>query len=506
MRARLVAAALGVAVLAAPSATHAMDAEVTGDVAAQFYDVRSPTGENILLRRRLTTTLGVSAYDLVDRAEGDVMAPELSFRARVRYDADYGVNSGEVTPSNAGSFVPGVSQGLVDLMYAYVEGRRFFKGWMGFKLGRQYVTDALGWWSFDGAEVSATTPYFLKAEVYGGFEQRGGMPLSTSRYETDGVWRGDRSGFDPSTAPAFQPAALAPAVGVALESTGVTWLHGRLTYRRVYDTGASNLTEFASGTYAPAQYTGGRISSEKVGYSVDANAPNLGGVKAGIVYDVYDTEVSNIYATVDAYAGKKVTLSADYDYYVPTFDADSIWNFFAGEPRNNVDLRGNVDVDEHLSISANAHVRIFTVATSSLNPTSIEASTPFGSALGGYPTNGHPLDEGAALQARWRNSQTRVGFQGAGDFGNEGRRVGGDLSGEHVFERRYVTGLRAGLWSWKDDLRADREATSFQYVADLGYRFLPRCQGTVEWEHDINGLVGQRFRLMFLLSLGVGSQ
>ncbi|HEY1693481.1 MAG TPA: hypothetical protein VGG39_15040 [Polyangiaceae bacterium] len=504
MRARLVAAALGVAVLAAPSATHAMDAEVTGDVAAQFYDVRSPTGENILLRRRLTTTLGVSAYDLVDRAEGDVMAPELSFRARVRYDADYGVNSGEVTPSNAGSFVPGVSQGLVDLMYAYVEGRRFFKGWMGFKLGRQYVTDALGWWSFDGAEVSATTPYFLKAEVYGGFEQRGGMPLSTSRYETDGVWRGDRSGFDPSTAPAFQPAALAPAVGVALESTGVTWLHGRLTYRRVYDTGASNLTEFASGTYAPAQYTGGRISSEKVGYSVDANAPNLGGVKAGIVYDVYDTEVSNIYATVDAYAGKKVTLSADYDYYVPTFDADSIWNFFAGEPMNDVGLRANVNATDHLSVAGGAHVRVFNVQTSDMNPGGGAAYAPYPNFAGNlYPSNGHPFDEGGNLSARWRRGATLVTLRGSGSFGDEGDRVGADVYAQHVFENRYITSLRTGVWNWDDKLEPDRSATSVNYVAGLGYRFADRTKAIVEWEQDINGVVGNRFRLMVWFTVAV---
>ena len=37
----------------------------------------------------------------------------------------------------------------------------------------------------------------------------------------------------------------------------------------------------------------------------------------------------------------------------------------------------------------------------------------------------------------------------------------------------------------------------------LGYRFAPRSQGTVEWEHDMNGLVGQRFRLMLLLTLAV---
>src|SRR5437867_10989423 len=78
----------------------AVDGEVTSDTSAQFYDVRSPTGETILARRRLVTTLGVSAYDILDRAQAagggvDPHSPELLFRARMRYDADYGVNPAE---------------------------------------------------------------------------------------------------------------------------------------------------------------------------------------------------------------------------------------------------------------------------------------------------------------------------------------------------------------------------------------------------------------------------
>ena len=162
--------------------------------------------------------------------------------------------------------MPGLNEQLVDLMYAYVEGRRFAGGWLGFKVGRQYVTDVLGWWAFDGGEASVTTPYFLKAEVYGGLEERGGMPLSTPRFEAEGVWRGNRSGYDPSLYPQFQPARLAPAYAVALESTGVTWIHGRLTYRRVYEhRQLERHRSSRSGLLPPAVYTGSRVSSERLG-------------------------------------------------------------------------------------------------------------------------------------------------------------------------------------------------------------------------------------------------
>jgi hypothetical protein len=497
-------------VVLVPQIAYAMDAEVTGDATAQFYDVRSPTGETVLSRRRLLGILGVSAYDLLDAPAGDPRAPDLSLRARLRYDADYGASGATVDPTNYDSFVPGFSRGPVDLMYAYVEGRRFFRGWLGFKLGRQYITDALGWWSFDGGEASVTTPYFAKLEAFVGLEQRGGLPLNTSRFEPDGIWRGNRSNFEPTVRDlytSFQPASVAPAFGVALESTGVTWIHGRLTYRRVYNTGPTNLSEFASALYTPAQYDGWRISSERVGYGFNANWAQVGGAKGGIVYDVYRGEVTQAYASLDGYMGTRLTLSGDYDYYVPSFDADSIWNFFAGEPSNDVGLRANVDVDDRWSIAGGAHLRIFDVQTKPFDPgvsSSAYAPSPnFNAAEAYFPGNGHPFDEGANLSARWRTSVTTLGLRGSGNFGQEGDRVGADVSGERVFEARYLASGRVGVWQWDDKIRPDRGATSFNYVASVGYRFAPRAQASVEWEHDINRLVGQRFRLMFWLTVAV---
>ncbi|MGH7437867.1 MAG: hypothetical protein ACRENE_19485 [Polyangiaceae bacterium] len=490
-----------------PAVARAADTEVTSDSAAQFYDVRSPTGEQVLARRRFTTTLGVGSYDLFSTATpGDPRTPETSFRARLRYDADFGASGDLQDPTKTGTFVPGYDSalGAVDLMYAYVEGRRFAHGLLGFKLGRQYVVDSLGWWAFDGGQVSVTTPFYVKAEAYGGLEERGGLPLSTTRFESEGVWRGDRSNFGPSLYPAFQPAAIAPAFGVALESTGVTWIHGRLSYRRVYNTGSTNVTEYASGLYSPATYDGTRISSDRLGYAVDANLAGVGGAKAGIVYDLYRTDVTSIYGSLDANVGPKVVVSADYDYYVPSFDADSIWSFFAGEPRNDLGLRANVTVDDRISVSGGGQVKMFDVQTAPYG----NASTyqPYSNYMPGqvvYPSNGHPFDEGFNLGARYRTGLTTVALRGAGNFGDAGDRVGADVSAQRVFETRYVASLRTGVWQWQDNLRPDRDATSFNYVVGLGYRIFPHNQAMVEWEQDMNRLTGQRFRLMFTLALAV---
>ena len=115
----------------------------------------------------------------------------------------------------------------------------------------------------------------------------GGFGRFGHRFERDGIWRGDRTGYDPSVYPSFQPNDIAPAIGAALESAGVTWLHGRLTYRRVYNTGATNVSQFANAIRPPVTYEGSRISQERVGYSVDGTLPSLGGVKAGFAYDLY---------------------------------------------------------------------------------------------------------------------------------------------------------------------------------------------------------------------------
>jgi hypothetical protein len=490
---------------AAPLPARAADVDVTSDTSAQFYDVRSPTGETILARRRFTTTLGVGAYDLL--APPRPGAAEVSFRARLRYDADFGASGEEQDHTRFSTFTPGFSSalGAVDLMYGYLEGRRLLHGLLGFKLGRQYMVDSLGWWSFDGAEASLTTPFYVKAELYGGLEQRGGLPLSTTRFEADGIWRGDRSGYDPSLYPAFQPAAIAPAYGAAIESAGIGWIHGRLSYRRVYNTGGSNVTEYASGLYSPAVYDGTRISTDRLGYAVDASWAGVGGAKAGLVYDLYRSEVTSLYGTLDASVGRKVTVSADYDYYVPSFDADSIWNFFAGEPTNDVGLRANVDVTDRLSVAGGGRVKIYKVQTSPLDP-GTSTYSPYTNYQPGqvvYPSNGQPFDEGANLSARYRAGETTLGLRGAGNWGDGGDRVGADLSGQRVFETRYVASLRTGVWQWQDNLRPGRDATSFSYVVGLGYRFMQRSQATIEWEHDTNRLVGQRFRLMAWLSVAV---
>ena len=487
-------------VVVVPVAARAAEPEITSDTAAQFYEMRSPTGEQVIARRRFMTTLGVAVYDLLPE-KPDPQAPQLFFRARMRYDADYGGAAGETDISNYGRLVPGFARGPVDLMYGYVEGRRLLGGWFGFRLGRQYVTDALGWWSFDGGLARVTTPAYVAAEIYAGLEQRGGMPLSTPRYERDGVWRGDRTAYDKNLWPSFQANDVAPAFGVALESTGVTWLHGRATYRRVYNTGNSSTSPFGSGLTTPVSYDGTRVSQERIGWAGDASLANVGGLKAGLAYDLYAGKVGNLFASLDGYVSSRVTVSADYDYYVPTFDGDSIWNFFLAMPMNDLGLRASWDATDHLSLTAGARGRLFSLQT---EPESTRSpSSPNLPSANYYPSSSMEAMGGGNLTARYRTGEGSIGARGAADVARSGDRIGLDVYGDRTLETRYVLQGRAGVWQWKDDLRADRDAVSFGYAAGAGYKVLPRSLALVEWEHDVNRLAGQRFRVMAWLTVAV---
>ncbi len=498
------ASSVGPTIKAPPPADRPIDAEITSETAAQFYEMRSPTGQTIIARRRLTTTLGVAAYDLFDKVD-DPRAPTLTFRARLRYDADYGGSAEETAVNRPDRLVPGFSRGPVDLMYGYIEGRRFLNGLLGFRLGRQYVTDALGWWSFDGGQVKVTTPYYFALELYGGLEQRGGLPFATSRYERDGIWRGDRTDYerDPTLYPSFQPNDIAPAIGAALESAGITWLHGRLTYRRVYNTGSSNVSQFTNGIRTNATYDGTRISQERVGYAVDGSLPTIGGIKAGFAYDLYVKTMANIYASLDWYTTQKLTLSVDYDYFRPTFDGDSIWNFFMAMPMNDIGLRASWDPDPRVSVSGALRARAFTVQTEPEKDLTFQTS-PNGLYEGNYyPSSGIDAMGGANLAGRYRIGEGFIGARGAADLHHTGDRVGLDLYGERTLETRYVLQARTGVWQWNDKLRPDRDATNFGYVLGAGYKMFPRSMVLADFQHDMNRIAGQRFRAMVWLTIAL---
>src|SRR5262249_5791655 len=120
-----------------------------------------------------------------------------------------------------------------------------------------------------------------------------------------------------------------------------------------------------------------------------------------------------------------------------------------------------------------------------------------------YPDSNNQFDVGGNLSGTYKWGDGKIGLRGNGLFSKGGDRVGADVFAERVLETRYVVSGRASLWQWNDKLREDRDATSFGYVAGLGYKFAERSSASFEFDHNINRIVGHRFRVMLWLSLAV---
>jgi hypothetical protein len=474
------------ALLFMPRTLRAYEAQVNASLDAQFYTLRSPYGDPVVRRRRYTQTLGVSVYGL----GGDMgsESPSLSFRARMRLDADFGQDGRERDPGNDERYIPGLEQTPLDLMYAYLEGQDYAGGLIDFRLGRQYTTDALGFWSFDGALVGVTTPIFVRAEAFAGFEQRGGLPLSTPRWEADGVYRGDRSDLDFNQWPSFlEQRKLAPAYGFALESAGTHWLASRLAYRKVISRDTVLVSPFADAGGGFTTVGGARVASERLAYAVRANESRVGAVSGHVVYDLYRQTISEYLASLDWYTTEALTLGGQYEYYLPTYDADSIWNWFSQQGMTTALARAALEITRNLDVAASAGVRLFSTE-----------GDPSEYAATGDSDEGARLADGlftATTRYRWPSGG--VTLRGLTEAGERGHRAGADLTTTQTFGGGlYDTLLLLSLYDWEDALRPQRDATSFSYVIGGGINPFERTRLGVEWEHDINRLVGQRYRVL----------
>ncbi len=487
-----------VLVVGAPPSAGAFESEIEATADAQFYTLRSPYGEPLIRRRRYTETLLLHVYDL--QGEGIAGKPRLSLKTRLRLDADFGQESSERDPASS-DFIPGLEQAPLDLMYAYLEGRDYFGGYVGFRLGRQYVIDTLGFWSFDGVQVSLRTPAYLMFEAYGGFEQRSGLPLlATNRYSADGVWRGDRDDLETDEYTAYlESARLAPAYGFAVETTDLGFLHSRLSYRKVINRDRVVVSPFLQDPGGGLYFVNGdRTSSERVSGSLRVDVGDYGTVFGTGVYDFYNQVFSEATLGLDAYATARLTVGADLEYYLPTFDGDSIWNWFTH--RGMTTLRGRT--------SFQATRRLDAALTGGVRRYATEGDPETYGETGARDPSEDEIDPFATLGSRYRWNDGSVALAALAELGGRGHRVGADLTTRKFFDNGYYDALVIlSLYDWRDDLRPSRDATSFMYVLgggiSPGLEYLGQTRLGVEFDHTLNRLVGQRFRLLASLSLAL---
>jgi len=469
----------------------AAEAAVRADLTAQYYDVPSPYGDPVVQRRRYTHTLDLDVSDI----DGDTSfdAPELVFRTRLRLDADFGQFSNERDPEDLGSYAPGLEQVPFDLMALYLEGRHYLGGAIGFRVGRQYQVDSLGWWSFDGALLRADVPGVFGIEAYGGFEQRDtlGM-LGTSRYAADGVFRGNRDDLEQDEWPSYlEQSKLAPAYGGSVQTLGLEFLQARLSYRKVLNRDEVRASLFPEADAEIRTISDTRTSTEQAGLSLSLQHAELGSLDGEAVYDIFVQRLSELQASFDWYASEATTLGLRYDYWLPVFDGDSIFNWFGQAASQTGEVAASTELSESADVGLRAGVRVYGLAL-----------TP-GESLG---DDERWVDELVALNARYRWGQGELRFDGDSQWGDTGHRVGGNVSGTQRFlEGYYDTLVVLSLYDFEDELRPERAATSLGYV--IGGGLSPEIEGIVrtrlglQWEHWYNQLAAHQFRVLLSLTV-----
>ena len=150
-------------------------------------------------------------------------------------------------------------------------------------------------------------------------------------------------------------------------------------------------------------------------------------MSGGVVYDLYANATTNLWLTGDVYITKKFIASVDYDYFQPTYDADSIWNFFATYPMNDIGARRPLRRDAEALVRRSAG----TCARSKTRRTETTAARRASStgATRSFPAFSSTRSTGGATaSARFRRKDTLLAVNGSANFGDQGDRAGGDVS------------------------------------------------------------------------------
>lgn len=481
--ARAVLAAAGV--LAGAPTARAADAWVHAQSELQLYAVRSPYGAPVLQRQRLVHQLALDALG-APRAR-DSSTVTWAFHGRLRLDGDYGITPEERDPNRQGTFIPGLATSPVDLSYGYLNVTGLFADTTAITVGRQLTFNSLGFWSYDGAQVAFVPGGLFELSLLGGWEQRGGIPLlSTSRYEADGVFRGNREGMSGPQWPSYlSSSSLAPAVGATFSWLAWRGLRARVDYRRVTQSDRVVTLPFADASGKLQSFEGRRISSEKVGVGAGLDLPPKLSVDGAWVFDLYQRKTEVHRATGSYRPSEQWRLGLGYHYRQPLFDADSIFNWFGA--------RGNVSATATTTYEPISAFQL--TATFGMRWLGIGPKQLLSEALSVGPEGGK--NAFFRLDSSYFGSDFTLGSGTHYESGDGGTRYSTDLSYRRsLFERRLLITQLVSAGQWQNPWFAERGQSTFMYV--LGARLYPgaRQEFGIEWEHVLAEGPLQRFRVL----------
>jgi hypothetical protein len=387
----LVASALAVATfaIAAPRAAHAYEFWTRARSTGEAYELRGfrLIGDELSIpRRRFTQSLALVIHDIGDlerqrrrhgRAPGRGVV--VSWHSYLRLEHDFGtfvtarLPSGPTRRQDALDVIPEIDDSTLalSLLYGHLSIEGLAGGRLAVQLGRLAEIDGTGALPIDGVAVRAAVAAHVEVRVSGGLAVRDASPLGLATYELDGTsgaacreyveaaggglgrWElvdRSRSITDKRFTSDFeycpQREVLMPTAALAVATRQLGALHGELGYRIARSPTVGLIGEEDRldapdlGLYpdergqAPAWGT----NLEQL-YATAAGQWRAGAAmlepRAFVRASVIDAVIDRAELEVAMTRGRH-RLTPSVARFVPTFDADSIWSVFGGEP--SIDL------------------------------------------------------------------------------------------------------------------------------------------------------------------------
>ncbi len=467
-RACVTAVVLMIAGSASPA--HAYEFWLRAQTIGQAYQLRQYRliGPDLFLgRRRYTQTLALRIVDIGGLAASrrEARLPDrglrISWQSYLRVDHDFGTyTSGRIKLSeqlrrDAIDVIPELvdSSAGLDLLYGFMSLDGLADDALDIKLGRILIDDGWGASALDGVTTRYDLPSVpLAVTAAAGLRVRQASPLGLSAFELDGTsgagcreyvegatpgtgaWklidrnrmiRNTKLGSDYELCP--QREVRQPTIGIALATSRVRRFGAEIGYRRTWsDTvgligGVDRLTYPDRGLYpdeigqAPATGINEERLYARVHGSLRAGALTLmpyGNVRYSLLHAALDRFDTGIRLE----RGRHV-LEPSVEYFLPTFDGDSIFNVFSIEP--TTDVRLGYQFNGPVRLRASTWLRRY-------------AHEDGASSIAGGVEAGIERPFGSKLHAR---------LDGMFDDGYGGRRAGG--TGEVAWRARDELWLRA---------------------------------------------------------------
>ena len=376
-------------VISFPSRADAYEFWLRSQTIGQAFQLReyALVGPDVILgRRRYTETLALRIWDIGDLAKQRRIArlPErglrISWQSYLRVDHDFGTYANGKIPDatrrrDALDIIPELDETLInlDILYGYAEVAGLADR-VTLRVGRVPFDDGWGSSAMDGGSVRVELPQPIAVSAAAGLRVRASSPVGLSSYELDGTagaacteyveaatpgagkWqlvdrnrqiKGSRFSSDLESCP--QRDELQPTVAFSVATSRLRAFGAELGYRRTWSNTVGligppdRLDVTDQGLYPNefGQAPASGVNEERIHARVhgDWKRGDLG------VAPYANARFSLLHAAIDRFdtgirlARGAHSLEPSLEYFLPTFDGDSIFNVFSIEPTTDLRLR-----------------------------------------------------------------------------------------------------------------------------------------------------------------------